>query len=155
MNVKMTRIMKITLGSVEWTHSVLIQMAVFTASVLMVLDHQRTLLTFQLKHLPPAQVGYLVYWANDDKKCYGRTHRDIMCFLSILCFKTSTSVWRALTCVDPMQTVLTQSHTIPAFVLKDSFPLLEWKGFATMTMWHVEVRCLSAPLKHHIVWYYL
>lgn len=54
------------------------------------------------------------------------------------------SVWRTEICVGQTPHVLTQFHIIPAFVMKDSFPLLEWKSLITVTTSHVEVRCLRS-----------
>lgn len=50
------------------------------------------------------------------------------------------SVWRTEICVGQTPHVLTQFHITPAFVMKDSFPLLEWKSLITVTTSHVEVR---------------
>lgn len=49
------------------------------------------------------------------------------------------SAWKTKTSVDLMPNASIQFHIIPAFVIMDSFPLLEWNAFPTVTTLHAEI----------------
>lgn len=52
-------------------------------------------------------------------------------------------------CVELMHNVTTPRQAIHASVTMVSFPLLGWKSFIIVTVWHAQVRCLTALTNQH------